>query len=60
MGRTLPVTARVLECFDEAVKDGWGARDVTMFPLFSLSLGRGRGEGNYLFQVALSKFSSRL
>jgi len=32
MGRTLPVTARVLECFDDAVKDGWGARDVTMFP----------------------------
>ena len=33
MGRTLPLTARALECFDEAVKDGWGARDVTMFPV---------------------------
>jgi 3-hydroxyisobutyrate dehydrogenase len=46
MGRTLPVTSRVLECFDDAVKDGWGARDVTMFPLFSLSLGRGPGRGS--------------
>jgi 3-hydroxyisobutyrate dehydrogenase len=33
MSRTLPLTARALECFDEAVKDGWGARDVTMFPV---------------------------
>ena len=31
--RTLPLTARALECFDEAVKDGWGARDVTMLPM---------------------------
>jgi 3-hydroxyisobutyrate dehydrogenase len=31
-GRTLPLTSRALECFDEAVKDGWGARDVTMVP----------------------------
>jgi 3-hydroxyisobutyrate dehydrogenase len=31
--RTLPLTARALECFDEAVKDGWGARDVTMLPV---------------------------
>ena len=36
-GRTLPVTARALECFDEAVKDGWGARDVTMLPARWLS-----------------------
>ncbi|HXN14924.1 MAG TPA: NAD-binding protein, partial [Usitatibacter sp.] len=33
MSRTLPLTSRALECFDEAVKEGWGARDVTMFPL---------------------------
>ena len=33
MSRTLPLTSRALECFDEAVKDGWGARDVTMFPV---------------------------
>jgi 3-hydroxyisobutyrate dehydrogenase len=33
MNRTLPLTSRALECFDEAVKDGWGARDVTMFPV---------------------------
>jgi 3-hydroxyisobutyrate dehydrogenase len=45
MSRTLPLTSRALECFDEAVKDGWGARDVTMFPLFSLSPGRGLGRG---------------
>jgi 3-hydroxyisobutyrate dehydrogenase len=31
-GFALPVASRALECFDEAVKDGWGARDVTMFP----------------------------
>ena len=37
MNRTLPLTSRALECFDEAVKDGWGARDVTMFPLRWLS-----------------------
>jgi 3-hydroxyisobutyrate dehydrogenase len=32
MGRTLPLAACALERFDEAVEDGWGARDVTMFP----------------------------
>ena len=32
MGRTLPLTSCALERFDEAVRDGWGARDVTMFP----------------------------
>jgi 3-hydroxyisobutyrate dehydrogenase len=31
-GFELPVTSSVLECFDAAVKDGWGSRDVTMFP----------------------------
>jgi 3-hydroxyisobutyrate dehydrogenase len=45
LGRALPLTACALERFDEAVKDGWGARDVTMFPQFTLSLGRGRGRG---------------
>lgn len=33
MGRTLPVTARVLECFDEAIEAGWAGRDVTMLPV---------------------------
>ena len=33
MSRTLPLTARALECFDDAVKEGWGTRDVTMFPV---------------------------
>jgi 3-hydroxyisobutyrate dehydrogenase len=37
MSRTLPLTARALECFDEAVRDGWGARDVTMLPIRWLS-----------------------
>jgi 3-hydroxyisobutyrate dehydrogenase len=37
MSRTLPLTARALECFDDAVKDGWGPRDVTMFPVRWLS-----------------------
>jgi 3-hydroxyisobutyrate dehydrogenase len=32
LGRTLPVTARTLECYDDAIRDGWGARDVTMLP----------------------------
>jgi 3-hydroxyisobutyrate dehydrogenase len=42
MGRTLPLTARALECFDDAVKDGWGARDVTMFPARFLARRPGR------------------
>ncbi len=33
MGRTLPVTARVLDCFDEAIEAGWASRDVTMLPV---------------------------
>jgi 3-hydroxyisobutyrate dehydrogenase len=33
MSRTLPLAARALECFDEAVEEGWGARDITMFPV---------------------------
>ena len=37
MNRTLPVTSRVLECFDAAVEEGWGGRDVTMFPVRWLS-----------------------
>jgi len=32
LGRTLPLTARTLECYDDAIRDGWGARDVTMLP----------------------------
>jgi 3-hydroxyisobutyrate dehydrogenase len=42
MSRTLPLTSRALECFDEAVKDGWGARDVTMFPVRFLARHPGR------------------
>jgi 3-hydroxyisobutyrate dehydrogenase len=33
MNRTLPLTSRALECFDEAVTEGWGGRDVTMLPV---------------------------
>jgi 3-hydroxyisobutyrate dehydrogenase len=40
MGRTLPLAACALERFDEAVHDGWGERDVTMFPQYALSLNR--------------------
>jgi 3-hydroxyisobutyrate dehydrogenase len=32
LGRTLPLVARTLECFDDAIRDGWGTRDVTMLP----------------------------
>lgn len=32
LGRVLPVTARALDCFDEAIEAGWGSRDVTMLP----------------------------
>jgi 3-hydroxyisobutyrate dehydrogenase len=32
LGRVLPVTARALDCFDEAIDAGWGSRDVTMLP----------------------------
>ena len=32
MHRALPVTSRVLECFEAAVEEGWGGRDITMFP----------------------------
>ncbi len=32
LGCALPLTARTLECFDDAIRDGWGARDVTMLP----------------------------
>jgi 3-hydroxyisobutyrate dehydrogenase len=32
LGRVLPVTARTLDCFDEAIDAGWGSRDVTMLP----------------------------
>jgi 3-hydroxyisobutyrate dehydrogenase len=37
LGRELPLTARALDCYDEAAKDGWGARDVTMLPARWLS-----------------------
>jgi 3-hydroxyisobutyrate dehydrogenase len=41
MNRTLPVTAKALECYDDAVKAGWGGKDITMLP--TLCLGRGPG-----------------
>jgi 3-hydroxyisobutyrate dehydrogenase len=31
-GLTMPLTSRALECFDEASRDGWGAKDATMLP----------------------------
>jgi 3-hydroxyisobutyrate dehydrogenase len=37
LGRELPVTARALDCFDEAIAAGWGKRDVTMLPARWLS-----------------------
>ena len=39
LGRALPLTARTLECFDDAIRDGWGARDVTMLPARWLARG---------------------
>ena len=32
LGLALPLTARALECFDAASREGWGARDATMLP----------------------------
>ncbi len=32
LGSTLPVTARALECFDEAARDGLGKGDATLLP----------------------------
>jgi 3-hydroxyisobutyrate dehydrogenase len=32
LGRALPLTARTLECYDDAIREGWGASDVTMLP----------------------------
>jgi 3-hydroxyisobutyrate dehydrogenase len=31
-GLELPLAARALECFEEAAREGWGARDATMLP----------------------------
>jgi 3-hydroxyisobutyrate dehydrogenase len=31
-GLTMPLTARALDCYDEASRDGWGAKDATMLP----------------------------
>lgn len=33
LGCALPVTARALDCYDEAIEAGWGERDVTMLPV---------------------------
>jgi 3-hydroxyisobutyrate dehydrogenase len=32
LGVSLPLTARALDCYDEAARDGLGARDATMLP----------------------------
>ena len=32
LGVSLPLTARALECYDDAVRDGLGASDATMLP----------------------------
>jgi 3-hydroxyisobutyrate dehydrogenase len=37
LGRELPLTSRALDCYDEAAREGWGARDVTMLPARWLS-----------------------
>jgi 3-hydroxyisobutyrate dehydrogenase len=31
-GLTMPLTSRALACYDEASRDGWGAKDATMLP----------------------------
>jgi len=31
-GLTMPLTSRALDCYDEASRDGWGAKDATMLP----------------------------
>jgi len=31
-GVELPLTARALACYEDAVREGWGGRDITMFP----------------------------
>jgi len=33
LGGTLPVTARALECFDEASREGLGKGDATLLPV---------------------------
>ena len=39
LGVSLPLTARALECYDDAVRDGLGARDATMLPAHWLQSG---------------------
>lgn len=31
-GLAMPLTSRALDCYDEASRDGWGAKDATMLP----------------------------
>jgi 3-hydroxyisobutyrate dehydrogenase len=38
-GLAMPLTSRALECFDEASRDGWGAKDATMLPAHWLQCG---------------------
>ena len=38
-GLTMPLTSRALDCYDEASRDGWGAKDATMLPAHWLQSG---------------------
>lgn len=42
MGFTLPVTGRVLDCYHEAVRDGWGGRDHSQMVLYRVTQARAR------------------
>jgi 3-hydroxyisobutyrate dehydrogenase len=33
-GIAMPLVAGTLKCFDEASRDGWGARDATSLPVY--------------------------
>ena len=38
-GMAMPLTSRALDCYDEASRDGWGAKDATMLPARWLQCG---------------------
>jgi 3-hydroxyisobutyrate dehydrogenase len=39
LGRTLPMTTKVLEFYDAASKDGWGGRDIATLPAWWVDKG---------------------
>ena len=41
LGSSLPLSARALDCYDEAARDGLGASDATMLPAHWLRIGGG-------------------